>query len=136
MTLGPIELVILEFPDTELHTELIPAIRALVESQTVRVADLVFVLKRPNGELESIELADSGPEALALIEGVVDEFDGLLSIDDIEELGATLEPGTSMLAVLFENTWAAPFVNAARAANGTVIFNERIPRAVIDELTA
>ena len=31
---------------------------------------------------------------------------------------------------------AAPFAQAARNASGEVIFNERIPREVIDELTA
>ncbi len=136
MPLGPIELVIVHFPDDELHTELIPSIRGLVESKTVRIADLVFIQKRSNGDVESVELADVGEDALSQLDGLVDAFDGLLSIDDIEELGKSLDPGTSLLAVLFENTWAAPFVEASRKANGEVIFNERIPRAIIDELMA
>lgn len=136
MPLGPIELVIVEFPDDELHTELIPSVRALVEAGTVRIADLVFVLKRANGDVESIELADTGDDVVSQLTGLVDAFDGLLSIEDIDELGSSLEPGSSLLAVLFENTWAAPFVEASRKANGEVIFNERIPRTVIDELMA
>jgi hypothetical protein len=36
--------------------------------------------------------------------------------------------------MLFENTWAKRFADAVRDANGQVIVNERIPRAVIEEL--
>lgn len=136
MALGPIELLIVEFPDDVLHTELVPAIRSLVEAGTVRIADLVYIRKRANGDVEAVELADVGDDVLAQLAGIVDAFDGLLSIEDIDELGSSLAPGTSLLAVLFENTWAAGFVAASRAAGGEVIFNERIPRAVIDELMA
>ena len=136
MPLGPVELVILEFPDTALHTELIPSVRSLIEAGTVRIADLVFILKSDQGDVSSVELADAGDDVLSQLNGLVDAFDGLLSIEDIDELGATLDPGTSMLAILFENTWALPFVKAVREANGEVIFNERIPRVVIDELMA
>ena len=38
--------------------------------------------------------------------------------------------------MLFENTWATRFVEAASNAGGEVVVNERIPRAVIQELTA
>lgn len=136
MPLGPIELVIVDFPDVELHTEMLPAIQKLVESGTVRVADLVFLVKDADGTVTSTELADAGGEAGAMLDGVVEAFDGLLSVDDVDSLGAALENETSALVVLFENTWAAPFVDAVKAANGSVMFNERIPRVVIEDLMA
>jgi uncharacterized membrane protein len=134
MPMGPIELVIVHFPDEELHVEIVPAIRQMVAAGTVRIADLVFILKNSDGEIRAVELADAGSDVAGALDGVIDAFDGLLSVEDFEELGAPLENGTSALVVLFENTWAAPFVDAARKANGEVIFNERIPRSVIEEL--
>ena len=38
--------------------------------------------------------------------------------------------------MLFENTWATRFVDAVSNARGEVVLNERIPRSVIQELTA
>jgi uncharacterized membrane protein len=136
MPKGPIELVIVDFPDEQLHVEIMPAIKQLVAAGTVRVADLLFLVKRSDGRVESVELADASSDIESVLDGVIDSFDGLLSVDDVDSLGAGLEPGTSALVVLFENTWAAPFVDAVRAANGSVIFNERIPRMVIEELMA
>ena len=136
MPLGPIELLIVEFPDEELHVEIIPSIQQMVAAGTVRIADLVFLIQRADGEVNSVELADAGDEVTSALNGVIDSFDGLLSVDDIDDLAAGLDSGSSALVVLFENTWATPFADAVKAANGTVVFNERVPRAVIDELVA
>jgi hypothetical protein len=38
--------------------------------------------------------------------------------------------------MLFENTWASGFADAVANANGEVVLNERIPRAVVEELLA
>jgi len=38
--------------------------------------------------------------------------------------------------MLFENTWAIKFRDAILNAKGELVFNERVPRAVIDELVA
>ena len=136
MPLGPVEFLIVRFPGNEFRGEIVPAIHDLVESGTVRIVDLIFIIKDDEGNVGSIELADLEVSLVAELEGLVDGFDGMLTIDDVDELGALLEPNSSALAVLFENTWAAPFAQAARNANGEVIFNERIPREVIDELVA
>ena len=136
MPLGPVEFLIVRFPGNEFRGEIVPAIHDMVESGTVRIVDLIFIVKDDEGNVGSIELADLEVSLVAELEGLVDGFDGMMTIDDVDELGAMLEPNSSALAVLFENTWAAPFAQAARNANGEVIFNERIPREVIDELTA
>ena len=136
MPLGPVEFLIVRFPGNEFRGEIVPTIHDLVESGTVRIVDLIFIIKDDEGNVGSIELADLEVSLVAELEGLVDGFDGMLTIDDVDELGALLEPNSSALAVLFENTWAGPFAQAARNANGEVIFNERIPREVIDELVA
>ena len=136
MPLGPVEFLIVRFPGNEFRGEIVPAIHDLVESGTVRIVDLIFIIKDDEGNVGSIELADLEVSLVAELEGLVDGFDGMMTIDDVDELGAMLDPNSSALAVLFENTWAAPFAQAALNANGEVIFNERIPREVIDELVA
>jgi hypothetical protein len=67
---------------------------------------------------------------------LVDDVLGILSTDDIQQLGQALEPNSSAGLMLFENTWATEFRDAVVNANGQLVMSERIPRAVIDELIA
>jgi len=59
-----------------------------------------------------------------------------MSEDDGQRISALLEPNSSAAVMVFENTWASRFTEAMRNADGEVVFNERIPRAVIDEMMA
>ena len=52
----------------------------------------------------------------------------------------TMLPGTTGVLLMYENTWAIPFVAAALDAGGTMIATKRIAAvdvmAVLDELEA
>jgi hypothetical protein len=67
---------------------------------------------------------------------IVSDLTDLLTEEDVEAFGAMLEPNSSEAVMLFENTWAARFAGALRNAKGELILNERIPRAVIEEVMA
>ncbi|MEZ4495309.1 MAG: hypothetical protein R2845_00675 [Thermomicrobiales bacterium] len=58
-----------------------------------------------------------------------------MTIDDVDEPAMMLEPGSVGAGRAVRKTHGL-FAQAALNANGEVIFNERIPREVIDELTA
>ena len=60
----------------------------------------------------------------------------MLNEDDAHHLVGSLENNSSAGILLFENVWATRFVEAVRRADGEVVFNERIPRSVIEELVA
>ena len=50
----------------------------------------------------------------------------LLSEDDVTAVAAAIEPGSSA-AVVWENTWAAPFASAVRRAGGQLVVSGPIP---------
>ena len=52
---------------------------------------------------------------------------GLLGQDDYDEAGAALEPGASAAILLYENTWARPFVTAVRRSGAQLVASGRIP---------
>jgi hypothetical protein len=60
----------------------------------------------------------------------------MLTPDDARQLSAGLENNSAGAIMLFENTWATRFRDAMANANGQLVLDERIPRAVIDELLA
>jgi hypothetical protein len=45
----------------------------------------------------------------------------------------TIGPNTSAALLIWEDTWAAPFAEAVRKANGVILEGARIPREVIEQ---
>lgn len=129
---GPIDVVLLRFPGNQFNGGIAPALRDLVERGLVRVIDLLFVFKDVDGTVGSIELGGLGAD----LEPAFMDLDGqlgggLLDAEDVDEVGAGIEPGNSVAVVAVENLWAVPFINAVRAAGGEVIDQARVPSDVV-----
>jgi len=136
MSLGPVELLVVEFPGNDFRGEIAPALRKLVEQGTVRIIDLVFISRDDTGVVHSRELTEIESDLLLTWDPLVDDVLGLLSGDDIQQLGQSLSLNSSAALLLFENSWATEFRDAVVRANGKLVLSERIPKAVIDELLA
>ncbi len=136
MAYGPIEFVVIKFPGNQFSGEIIPAMKELVEGGVVRIIDLLFVIKDEEGTIGVLEMDSLGDAVVALLEPIAQTEDELLSQSDGQFVGGLLEPNSSAAMLLFENTWATGFVQAVQNANGELVLNERIPRAVVDEVIA
>ena len=51
----------------------------------------------------------------------------LLAEEDVEAIGAALEPGSVAAVLVWENVWAAPFGSAVRRSGGQLVASGRIP---------
>ncbi len=136
MTYGPIEFVVLKFPGNQFSGEIVPALQELIDTGIVRIIDLLFVLKDGDGNIAVVEVDGLGDAVAAILTPISQHEDELLSQEDGERFGELLEPNSSAALLLFENSWAARFVQAVLNANGEVLLNERIPRDVIDAVLA
>ncbi|MGX7678982.1 DUF6325 family protein [Jatrophihabitans sp. DSM 45814] len=132
MARGPIEYLLVKFPDNRFRAELVPALINLVEMNTVRILDLVVISRGADGTVASMEIDDLDEDVRELFFELDGEYDGLISDADIELAAAGVEPGSTAVALIWENTWAAAFAEALRDADGEVIANERIPRPVAE----
>lgn len=132
MAYGPAELIVVKFPGNQFRGEIIPALSDLIESGTIRLIDLLFVLKDENGSITTLEAGEIGESVEGLGEIVGDS--GLMSDEDVELVADELEPNSSAGLLLFEHMWAAPFTQAVRNAGGELIYDERIPAAVVEEV--
>ena len=97
----------------------------LVDSGTIRVIDLLVLVKDQDGEVEALEIEDL--EHLGPLQVLEAELAELLAEDDVAHLAAAMDPGSVAGVLIFENLWAAPFSSAARRAGGQLIANGRIP---------
>jgi uncharacterized membrane protein len=136
MSLGPVEILVVKFPGNQFKGEILPALADLVESGTIRIIDFLFVVRDESGKTLVTEFNDMGEAFIAQIDPLVDEVSGLISQQDVAEMSAAIEPGSSAAMMLFENVWATRFTDALRNANAELIMNERIPRTVIEMAVA
>jgi hypothetical protein len=83
--------------------------------------------KNADGSVEAEELADVDESAVGELRKLEADLALLLAAEDVEAIGAALEPGSIAGVVVWENTWAAPFGAAVRRAGGQLVANGRIP---------
>jgi hypothetical protein len=135
--LGPIDFLIIEFPPGQQHFtgEGAEELLRLHDAGTIRIMDLLILVKAQDGSVESLELSDL--PTLGEFERIEAELVHTLGEEDVDHLAAALEPGSVAAAIVYENTWAAPFASATRRAGGQLVANGRIPvQAIIASLEA
>lgn len=130
MSLGPVELIVIEFPDGKLDKRVAPALKEIVDNGTIRIVDLLFVKKDDQGKTTIIELEDSGiADSFRDVDG--DVLD-LVNTNDVEILSTGLANGSAAALVVWENTWATKFAEAVRASKGRIVENLRIPHSAVE----
>ena len=130
MQLGPVEYLILGFPGNKFSGEIVPELAKLIDSGTVRILDATFVTKDQDGNVGVVEY--DVVEELAAFGGLEGEIGGILSDEDIAYAAESLEPNSSAALLIWEDTWAAPFAEAVRKADGVILEGARIPRELIE----
>ncbi len=130
--LGPVDWIVVEFPETKLTGEVAPILKDLVDRELIRVLDLVFLTRDLEGGFEVFEASDLGESEIGELRAYEAELAMLLSEQDVADLVETIEPGSSAAVLVWENLWAAPFGSAVRRAGGQLAASGRIPiQAVI-----
>jgi hypothetical protein len=135
--LGPVDYLVVEFPagESNFTGEMAKELVALVDTGTIRVIDVLVLTKDADGSIEAMELSDI--EDLGPLEQVEAELAELLAEDDVVNLAAAMDPGSTAGVLIWENLWAAPFASAARRAGGQLIADGRIPiQAIIASIEA
>ena len=127
--LGPVDYVVVAFPagQANFSGEMASELRALMDSNTVRVLDLLLVTKDVDGSVEATELRDADDSEVGQLREAEADLAVLLAASDVDEIGGMLEPGTSAAVLVWENMWAAPFGAAVRRSGGQLVTTGRIP---------
>ena len=132
MGVGPVEYIVVGFPGNRFHGAIAPELAKLIDNETIRVLDLLFIGKDVSGEVvffEFDQLDELTP--FADLEG---EVGGVLGQDDIDYVAASLEPGRSAALLVWEDRWAAPFADAVRESGGVLLEGGRVPYELVQEV--
>jgi hypothetical protein len=119
--LGPVEFLVVEFPDGALSGEGFARLVSLVDSGHILVLDLEFVAKSMSGD---VSLVDAG--TLGTVDGVdLSIFDGasshLIDGDDVVDAGALIAPGSVALVLVYEVLTVLPMIAAWEGAGASLV---------------
>lgn len=130
MTMAPVEVIVVAFPGSAFNGAILPELRRLVDTSTITIVDGLFVRKDDAGDLSWHELA----EVDAALSGLLQKVEGLISADDVTELAADLEPGSSAAVLAFEHTWMRPLRDAVAGSGGVLVADIQVPGSVVEEI--
>jgi hypothetical protein len=135
--LGPVDYLVVEFPAgaSNFTGEMAAELVKLADAGTIRVIDVLILTKNEDGSVDAMELSDI--EELGELQAIEAQLAELLAEEDVVNLAAAMDPGSTAGVLIWENTWAAPFAAAARRSGGQLIANGRIPiQAIIASIEA
>ena len=133
MTYGPVDFIALEFKTDQLTGEGMSALLKLVENKTIRVIDLVIIMKDEAGNHEVLEIEELAPDMLAVFDPLEVDISGIIQVEDIEVIAEEMEANTTAALLLYENLWAIEFGEAVTRASGRMLMYDRIPYEVVNE---
>jgi len=131
--LGPVDYMVVGFPAdrADFSGAMAAELKKLMDSGTVRVLDLMIVTKAEDGTVEVAELRDRDESEVGELLSLEAEMSLLLAAEDVERVGADLEPGSTAGVLVWENTWAGPLASAIRHSGGELISTGRIPNQAL-----
>lgn len=137
MSLGPVEILCIQFPSNAISNEITQALQALVDQNMIRIIDILFIRKSDRGDISITEIDELTEVDHSLLDRAIGDISGLIAEADVSAIAAGLDNGAFAALMLFENTWAAALQTAILKANGALLLNERIPSSLVAEaLTA
>ena len=133
MAMGPVEVIAVGFPGSQLNGGIIPELQKLVDGGVITIIDGLLATKDESGEVALAELGEADDDS-GRLRVLAERIDGLVSDEDVAELTADLEPGSSAAILVFENTWMKPLRDAIVGSSGVLLSNVRVPGSVVEEI--
>ncbi|MGW5385603.1 DUF6325 family protein [Nocardia sp. NPDC003963] len=132
--LGPVELAVLAFPAERVAPTVVDALREVVDHGAATIIDLIYLARTADGEIVQLEVDE--PLQEVGLAGLPVDPRGLVSDADLDIVRDTLEPGSSAVVVVYEQTWARRLGATVAAAGGELALHVQIPRDAVDAALA
>jgi len=125
--MGPVDYMVVEFPGGRMNGEGLPLLVDLVDRGIVRILDLVFIKKLPEGSFLRLDVSERGSKDSDVLNVFEGASSGILDDDDLRAVADVVETGSTAGMIVYENRWAAPLATALRRGGAMLVANGRIP---------
>src|SRR4051794_21415164 len=125
--LGPIDYVAIGFEGNNFNGSILSELSKAVESDAIRVVDLLFIVKDADGNVDATEIADQSDDLVELLETLGTSKDmPLLAEQDVAKIGEIMQVNTTAGVLIIEHLWARGLKSALVEAGGILIAEGRI----------
>jgi Family of unknown function (DUF6325) len=133
---GPVDVIVLAAGEPRLDGGVFAELERQAAAGTIRVLDAMILLKNEEGQAWRLDLEDLPAEEAAAVGFIDTGTRGLFDSEDADTLMEGMVPGSAVVALAIEHTWALALVNALYEAGVEAAFNYRVPALVVDEAFA
>ena len=133
---GPIDVIVLAAGEPRFDGSVFAELERQAASGTIRVLDAMLLVKDTEGKPWRLDLEDLPPDMKTAVGFIETGTRGLFDAEDAETLYEGMVPGSAVLALAIEHTWAVKLVNTLYDAGVEMAFNFRVPAPIVDEAFA
>jgi len=133
---GPVDVLVVASGEPRFDGNVFAELERQAASGTIRVLDALILLKDAAGNRSSYDLEDFPPDMKTAVGFIETGTRGLFDSEDAETLYEGMVPGSAVLALAIEHTWAVNLVNALQSAGVEMALNFRVPAPIVDEAFA
>jgi hypothetical protein len=133
---GPVDVVVLAAGEPRFEGIVFAELERQASSGTIKVLDAMILLKDERGVVARLDLEDLPAEEKAKVGFIETGTRGLFDSEDAEMLIEGMVPGSAVVALAIEHTWALALVNALWQSGVDVALNFRVPAMIVDEAFA
>jgi hypothetical protein len=131
--LGPIDYIAVSFEGNNFNGSILSELSKAVDSEAIRVVDLLFIIKDERGNVAATEAEDQSEDIREFASSLgIDGDMPLLTEGDVVKIGETMEANTSAGVLIIEQLWAKGLKEAMIEAGGTLIAEGRIHPEVVE----
>jgi len=133
---GPVDVVVMAAGEPRFDGAVLAELKRQAGYGTIRVLDAMILLKDEQGVGAALDLEDLPEEQRAAVGFIETGTRGLFDSSDAETLFEGMVPGSAVVALAIEHTWALALVNALYQSGVDLAFNFRVPAMIVDEAFA
>jgi len=124
--LGPMDYLAVEFPSGRITGDGFAVLLDLVDRGVIRILDLEFVTKAPDGDIGVVDADGLDTEPWVDLSAFAGASSGILDRSDIEEVGAAIGAGSVAAVLVYEELVIFPLIAAWRRGGARVIAEGQI----------
>jgi hypothetical protein len=136
MEYGPVDVVVLAIGEPHFDGSILHELEACVASGTIRVLDAMVLIKDDDGGVLGVDLEDLPAEQKAKLGFIETGTRGLFDAEDSATLSEGMTPGSAIVALAIEHTWAIPLAKAVFASGAEMGLTLRIPAPIVNDRLA